>query len=227
MFARLTIAGLTKYKPDIWDGLTLPTPPTAESLGVQANQIRATWTINRDLLINHICMTCYSMGLTFPDGDFMKNAIAMWSSANLVPWQRYYDTMFYKYNPIWNKDGTISETGRNTDNTSGESDGTVEDEASGTGTGYTHPYNGTIGSQAQPDWIHADKTESESGNTRTMAQTHSETKTGTNSVTRLEQGNIGVTTTQAMIEEERKVALANVYDLIANDFMRTFCIMIY
>ena len=227
MWAAMTIAGLTQYKSDLWDGLVLPQPPTAESLGVQETQIRAAWTINKDLLINHICMTCYSMGLTFPDGDFMKNAIAMWSSTNAVPWQRYFDTLFYRYNPIWNKDGTITESGRTSDNVIGSSTGSVNDIGNGSATGSTHPYNGTINQSETPDWVHADKTETTNSNSRATSENHSESKAGTNNVTRVEQGNIGVTTTQHMILEERDIAMANIYDMIAESFKKTFCIMLY
>lgn len=40
-------------------------------------------------------------------------------------------------------------------------------------------------------------------------------------------GNIGVTTTQQMIESERNVAEFSIYDYIADDFKHRFCIMLY
>ncbi len=40
-------------------------------------------------------------------------------------------------------------------------------------------------------------------------------------------GNIGVTTTQHMIEEERSVALFDIFSVIINDFKAEFCILIY
>ena len=40
-------------------------------------------------------------------------------------------------------------------------------------------------------------------------------------------GNIGVTTTQEMIKQERKIDLFNVYDIIIEDFKMRFCILIY
>lgn len=41
-----------------------------------------------------------------------------------------------------------------------------------------------------------------------------------------EQGNIGVTMTQQMIEAERKITL-NIYDYIIRDFMQRFCLLVY
>lgn len=40
-------------------------------------------------------------------------------------------------------------------------------------------------------------------------------------------GNIGVTTTQKMIREEREIAEFNIYDRMIKDFMDRFCIMVF
>lgn len=40
-------------------------------------------------------------------------------------------------------------------------------------------------------------------------------------------GNIGVTTTQEMIKEQRSIDLFNVYDIIIEDFKMRFCILVY
>lgn len=41
------------------------------------------------------------------------------------------------------------------------------------------------------------------------------------------RGNIGVTTTQQMIDEERRVVQFNIIDHIIDDFKRRFCLLIY
>lgn len=40
-------------------------------------------------------------------------------------------------------------------------------------------------------------------------------------------GNIGVTTTQQMIEEERRISKFNIQDYIIDSFKRRFCLLIY
>ena len=40
-------------------------------------------------------------------------------------------------------------------------------------------------------------------------------------------GNIGVTTTQEMIDQERRVAEFNLYKVIAADFIEEFCLQIF
>lgn len=49
----------------------------------------------------------------------------------------------------------------------------------------------------------------------------------TNTHTAQISGNIGVTTTQEMIEQERKVWMFNLYKLIAEEFKQNFCVMVY
>lgn len=46
-------------------------------------------------------------------------------------------------------------------------------------------------------------------------------------LTRIEQGNIGITTTQQMINEEREVDKFNLMDYIIKEFTHEFCIMCY
>lgn len=43
----------------------------------------------------------------------------------------------------------------------------------------------------------------------------------------INHGNIGVTTTQKLIEEERKVSEFNIIDYIIQSFKKRFCIMVY
>ena len=75
----------------------------------------------------------------------------------------------------------------------------------------------------------------------TDALTHGESITGSGTITHGEKvittnegshelhahGNIGVTTTQELIKEEREVDRFNVYDIIIEDFKMRFCILVY
>ena len=49
----------------------------------------------------------------------------------------------------------------------------------------------------------------------------------TETSTRTEHGNIGVTTTQQMIKEERETAMFNLIDAITEDFKKRFCLLVY
>ena len=229
MIANLTLAGLVDYRPDVFDELELPTPPTvAADIGLNVDQLRAAWTIDTDDFINFLCFRTMSMSLAIPDADFFKKAVGVWSRAHLPEWQRMFDTMFYKYNPLYNKDYTISETESGTN-------ARTENESSNSGitgnntiTGFTHGYDG---GQTHTDdgltWTHADKTKGNS-KTNTTGQRANQVS-GTDSKQRVvtEKGNIGVTMVQDMIEKEREMALFNVEEFIADEFTKNFMLMIW
>lgn len=56
-------------------------------------------------------------------------------------------------------------------------------------------------------------------------QDDEDTEDGT--ITKERHGNIGVTSTQQLIESEREVADHSIYKTIAEDFKREFCVMVY
>ena len=64
---------------------------------------------------------------------------------------------------------------------------------------------------------------------KTEQLVHGEHIADTNESTRENHtsGNIGVTTTQKMIREEREIAEFNIYDRMIKDFMDRFCIMVF
>ena len=109
---RATVTPLSLYMLDetLFDGLQLPTMPTNPTdypdLYVQG------FALDRDVLINNILMETGEMDCIYPEPDFCKWAITQWSKKELPVWQELYNTLFYKYNPLWNKDGTIKETAK-------------------------------------------------------------------------------------------------------------------
>ena len=224
MEARLTVSGMTQYRPDIFDDLELPVPPVnAASIGLQADQLRQAWTIDKTDFINFLCLETMGMSLAYPDADFLKSAIGTWSRSHIHEWQRMFDTLFYKYNALWNKDGKITESGTDTHTQTETETGTGTGTGSSTATGSTHGYNTT-----SPDiWTPSDKTESSSSTDTETESTHTDNTSDTFSHTRIEQGNIGVTMSQEMIQKERELAMFSIETYIATEFKKTFCLMIW
>lgn len=105
----LSIMGLYIYDDSIFSLMELPE-------GVDAETVK-----------QGILMECADMELWLPDWDVMHNAIQLWSRKNLWKWAKLYASTQFVYNPIWNKDGTITEIN------SGDNTGTVtaENEVSG------------------------------------------------------------------------------------------------
>ena len=136
--------------------------------------------------------------------------------------------------------------GTSTETDDGKTHETADTETTGQETQLTTGHSDEIGRQSGE---YGDKgstaarghTEGKTGERETAhdakAGTHSDTTHGmetgkekeTVSVIHEESrgGNIGVTTTQAMIKEERESVLFNVYDFIADSFHRTFCLDVY
>ena len=149
------------------------------------------------------------------------------------------------------KDGnnTRSETTSGTDNKTvtthaeGEnsSDTTVNDEVTNQVIGYdsnafvNHDKSTKVGNTVGTSNTENDGTETTAGTTSgtssvtdVIDETESETSTDRATHTGRVSGNIGVTTSQQMIESELRLRLGfNLYDIIADEFKRRFCILIY
>ena len=64
-------------------------------------------------------------------------------------------------------------------------------------------------------------------NETTYGHTNSNTYNKDDVETVRARGNIGVTTSQQMIEQERQTALFNIYETIAGEFKKRYCVMVY
>lgn len=108
--AMVTPLSLYMIDNTIFDGIELPTMPTNPTdypdLYVQG------FALDRDVLVNNILMETGEMDCIYPNPEFFKFAVTQWSKKELHVWQALYNTLFYKYNPLWNKDGTIKESAR-------------------------------------------------------------------------------------------------------------------
>lgn len=100
--------------------------------------------------------------------------------------------------------GSIHETTSGSENTQTAEEGSVDETTTNTQTGTYHE-DFTAGKQSTND---------ATGTTDTLR-------------TRREYGNIGVTTTQQMLEAERELAAFNWYDMVCDSFIAEFCIQVY
>ena len=274
MRAKISIVGLLLADNTVFDNMVVPSQ------------------LSRDLIVSNICNACYDLEVLFPDPGYMKYAIGTWSRRRLWSWTKLAETMEFVYNPIWNKDGTITETenrttsgtdsgtsrtGGTTANTGTITDdgdrtqtGTITDDGDRTQTGTisdSGTQDSTIGVDTDRtykqrgfndstlvtnkyDEEHTDTTEDiDTSNTRTLntaetddntrtlntletsdhSTTDSRTRSGSDVVSRsrIEQGNIGVTTTQEMIKREREVSMFDIIDTITQEFKKEFCLLVY
>lgn len=215
MMATLSILGLYDYDNTIFDNLALP---TADDITDEALKVSKPFVPSKSDLVSYLCMQLAELSLVYPSAPIMRQMIGIWSNVRRPVWCALYNTMLYKYNPIWNKDGSIIE----------EHDLTIEDDYnvkdmetahSGDITNDVSAYDQSAGYSPR-DKQTIDTADTQNGNTNNV-------HTDTGRITRTEQGNIGVTTTQAMIKEQREAVRFNLYDEIVADFKQQFCIALY
>lgn len=223
----LSILGLYGYDNTLFDLLQLP-----EGL-------------NKETLVNTICYQLAELEILYPNPDVMKNLIGLWSNTCQYEWAKLYATMQLQYNPIDNYDRT--ETRALNSQGSGTSQGTGSSQDGGTETNSGSTQNNETGSNtnkiagfnASPSLV--DRTKDDNSvnsagtvqNTTTFGKTNSNTFNNTESFTKADtetiraHGNIGVTTTQQMMEQEREISKFNIYDIITEEFKQRFCILVY
>ena len=184
--ATLSIMGMYNFDNTLFDGLQVPSG------------------IDKQDIIDEILTRCAELEVLYPAPSIMKRAIEIWSKSNQIKWQKLYDTMTVEYNPIWNVDANITETGS----------GTREIDRNNAGSNI-HSVKGFN----ETNWAESDKNEID--NTENIGETANDTRTTRRT------GNIGVTTTQQMLEAERQIADFNLIDIIVNSFKYRFCILVY
>lgn len=221
----LTVEGLYNYDNTLFDGFNVP-----EGLVKQ-------------IAIDAILIRTRELEILYPDFTYMKNRITIWSNKYQINWKKLYDTTVLEYNPIENYDrmedwtDTDDETStsardntRNTTNTV-KSTSTNEIMNSVNVTDQNTAFNAGLADHAK-QITNGDTTENGSiTNTETGKDTENENvnggRTGRHTRTGRAHGNIGVTTSQQMIQSERDLVVFNLYDVIAESFIENFCLMVY
>lgn len=222
MRATLSILGLYQYSPDVFDLLKLPE-------GVSLDSVR-----------DNILMELAELELLYPSGTFMKTAIGIWSTKQLPVWEKLYATTKLEYNPIHNYDRTEEWTEKETGNraesrtqsqeSNGESSGTVQNSGEDTVKSDVSAFNETTYTPKEKQTTTLGTGNTSSGKakqTTNITDDTDENSSRNNTRTGRTFGNIGVTTTQQMIEAERSVVKFNIVDYIVEDFKRRFCLLIY
>lgn len=149
---------------------------------------------------DNLLLETESMEILYPNAPFLKAAITVWSRERLEVWQKLYDTTQLEYNPIENYDRQEDSTSGST----GTSSGTTTTTASATA------YNSDQFADTAKNVTGGSNSNSSSGTYKSRVH-----------------GNIGVTTTQQMIQQERESVQFCMTQFIIDDFISRFCIGVY
>ena len=229
--ARLTLWGIYQYDKTLFDNIVLPDG------------------IDKDNLVSDIMRNSGDLYPYHQVSEYLKRNITFWFSRRLFDFDRMYNSLRMEYSPIENYDriedikreykdsGTDTETLTLGSSTTSSHTGTDTDSTQGGGSnekgvsaynedGYTNrekdtethnsnntqTYNSTVTNTGSG----SDKTQTDYGKQRTETEK-----------TRI-HGNIGVTTSQQMIESEMSLrAKYDIYKIISREFEREFLVQIY
>ena len=204
--AKLTLIGCNAFFKNIGDdlfkGLTLP-----EGLA-------------KNTLTDNILLQGGEFEVLYSDPWALQNFISIWADREQATFKRWVDALAIEYAPLENydrhedwtdtldSDGTNSTTGTNDTSTNG----TVTTDVSAYDSNGYQPKDKVTSSET----IDNDTTENS-----TSTLDNEGVHTG-----RI-HGNIGVTTSQQMLEAELDLGYWNIYSRITDMFLKEFCIMIY
>lgn len=196
--------------------------------------------IDRRLALDTIYQRCGLTPLYHPDPAWLKFYVGRWCSKNAKTWEELYKTTIQDYNPIYNYDRTEETTDARSgtrklsedtsSNTKQNGDTSVTDTSSDSS---EHTLSADNSDSYEPGYkdvsSRQDTQASESSNRVDVTGDRAvdETTGETYSHKLRAYGNIGVTTTQEMLEAQRKVVRYNIYNEIADSFKDEFCLYIY
>jgi hypothetical protein len=233
--ALLSILGLYNYDNTIFDSIVLPIG--GDVVGKKTVRTGPDSTIEEDITVppvdfdmlkDTILLELGELEFIYQNPDFAKTAINLWSRTRKNAWERLHKTAFLQYKVIENYDRYENITDEESGESRSESGliGTTENDSNGSSTSKAK-------SAAFNSPTLYEHENGENSGTSHSATTMSNTGTvdGTNKRTNKREthihGNIGVTTAQQMINEERKLQAFDIYKHITQEFKERFCVMVY
>lgn len=208
--------------PDLFSELVLPAGLDAASV------VNCILTIHGRAPLDHF------------DPNYMRKAIGVWSRRRKPIWEKLLKTTQFEYDPISNYDrkeeyedtheiinkkentsSSKSEVTNTVVGVSGYSENTENQVSADNVSGYS-PDSKRMGSSSEKS--NTTTTDAGTGTTsgKDVTEHHEETKHFAHLY-----GNIGVTTTQQMIDEERKIVNYSIEEVIADDYRERFCLDFY
>lgn len=198
--------------------------------------------LDKETLVDFILAECSDLEILYPNPEVLKGLIGVWSATEQYTWGKLYATMQLQYNPIDNYDRTETRT------LASQAAGNSTDGGTDTVTSADTGSDSTTGSSTNINQVKAFDTAANTftdrekdtvsnsgsttyGKTNTNTTRYGHTNNNTYSKNDTENirayGNIGVTTTQQMIEQERETAKFNIFQVILDEFKQRFCVLVY
>lgn len=201
--ALLSIRGLYLADPTLFDNMVLPEE------------------MDRATVIDAILQDCMELETVYPSTYAMKLMIGVWSRREQKTFERIYQAEQAEYNPIENYDRRQTDT-RDTQHSGNDvTNGTASETINNSN---LHKYaafdSGSLADQTQDNQTGSGSQSVQ--NTLTHGERIGDTFTS------YIHGNIGVTTSQQMLQSELELApKINTINYVVNSFKMRFCILVY
>lgn len=204
--AKVTLLGMNSFFTnaggDLFEGLTLP-----ESL-------------TKKTLTDNILLQGGEFEVVYSDPFFLQNAISIWANREADTFNRWADALAIDYAPLENYDRHEDWTDTLDSDGTSRTTGTNDTSTSGTVTTDTSAYDSS-GYQPKDKVTTSETIDNDTTENNTSTLDNTGVHAG-----RI-HGNIGVTTSQQMLESELDLGYWNIYSRITDMFLKEFCIMIY
>ena len=169
--------------------------------------------VEKSALVNNLLRECAELEILYPQPETLKFFVTEWSKERLPIWNRLTATLKFEYDPISNYDRREEWTD--------EDEEEREEQSSGSSSGE---------SVTQTAGFNSSDADVPDGQSESSAESSGETQSSASRKGKRvgrAYGNIGVTTTQQMIEQERKISEFDIDHVIIEEFRHTFCLLIY
>ena len=196
--ATMTLIGIYNVTPNLFEYLDLPD-------GIDAETVR-----------DNILLKSANFEVLYSNPEFIHDAIKIWSAKWYRTFERWQKALAIDYDPLENYDRREEWT--DTGNGKSTVEGTTNDKADVTTEQKVSAYNSDT---------MRDNFKTTTGSTSESSIDNTNTSETKNVRTGRAHGNIGVTTSQQMLEAELSVARWNLYDHIADLFLSEFVIPVY
>lgn len=196
----LTVMGMYQYDNTLFKYFLIPS--SMENL--------------KETIIDSICLDTQELEVLYASVPIMRTAIGCWCRSMYSIWEKMYNTTVLEYNPIenYNRTETITESEKRKDTLSNTSEANGNSEQ----INQNVAFNNTDFTNNEKNMVNNDT--SVTGNAN---NTYNTDRTTTHNA----KGNIGVTTSQQMIKQERQISEFSIVQFIVDDFKQRFCLMIY
>lgn len=200
--------------------------------------------IDKNTCVDNIILECGEFETLYSDPFFMRAAIGTWATKHYRTFEKWITALNLEYNPLENydrkedwtdtgnkqntlgftDDTTTTTTGKTTTEGNSEQNGFTEDQVSAFD---SNTYQESEKHIIDTDENHSDEVNSANTMTNSSEQNTEGNEDTENVHTGRIHGNVGVTTSQQMLQSELDLARFNIIQEITNLFMVELCIMVY